>query len=162
MIQSRNSSSTTLQLSHCTWKEPFLQFSGAGTVPGLFEVTLNCWILVLVSFGFILRQATITSYLKGWILKKKKTFLSLGIRMLCHFLTICYHVCHFLTNFIDKEVQVPKSFSFSWSGIGLDFIRSAVLPINQTGSPGPSSKTLLLTLQIFLLSNRLSSHLLSD
>ena len=38
---------------------------------------------------------------------------------------------------IDKEVQVRKSFSFSWSGIGLDFIRSAILPINQTGSPGP-------------------------
>ena len=75
----------------------------------------------------------------------KETFLSLSKKTFCHLLTICYHICHFLTIKIDKEVQVRKSFSLSWSGIGLDFIRSAVLPINQTGSPGPCSKTLLLT-----------------
>ena len=52
-------------------------------------------------------------------------------------MTVYYHVSHFLMIKIDKEVQVRKTFSFSWSGIGLDFIRSAILPINQTGSPGP-------------------------
>ena len=61
-------------------------------------------------------------------------------------MTVCYHVCYFLTIKIDKEVQVRKSFSFSWSGIGPDFIRSAILPINQIGSPGPCSRTLLRTL----------------
>ena len=56
---------------------------------------------------------------------------------------ICYHVCHFLTIKFDKEV----SFTFSWSVIGPDFKKSAILPINQIGSPGPCSRTLLRTLR---------------
>ena len=35
---------------------------------------LNCWILVLVSFGFILREATTRSDLKGYIFQKKHSY----------------------------------------------------------------------------------------